>query len=75
MACAVRGDWARGVTQAGQALARFQQTGDQAGQGWARAALAEQPTLAWGTTSWPAVTPGRPWRWVLSDQQTYLGWP
>ena len=41
LACGVRGDRAEGVTQAGQALALFQQTGDQTGQGWARAALAE----------------------------------
>ena len=35
----MRGDWAEGVTQSGRALALFQQTGDQAGQGWALATL------------------------------------
>ena len=35
------GDWAEGVTQSGQALALFRQTGDQAGQGWALAGLGE----------------------------------
>ena len=41
MARGVQGDWAGGVTQAVQALALFQQTGNHTGQGWARAALAE----------------------------------
>ena len=61
VAYTMRGDWAEAVAQSGQALALFRQTGDQAGQGWALAALGNA-TLAWGTTSWPAVTPGRPWR-------------
>ena len=58
----MKADWAEAVTQAGQALALFRQTGDRAGQGWALAGLGESPTLVWGTTTWRAATPGRPWR-------------
>ena len=38
-ASSMKGDWAGGTTQSGQALTLFRQTGDQAGQGWALAVL------------------------------------
>ena len=62
LAYGMKGDWAEAIPGSAQALALFQQTGNQAGQGWALSRASGNATLAWGTTTWAAATPGRPWK-------------